>query len=224
MSLSVFEVIGPPMVGPSSSHTAGACRIGWLAQALLGEPPRSATFRLHGAFAATGAGHGTPEALSAGLLGMAPDDERLKDAPELAHAAKVRVVFDEVDLGPQAHPNSVSVEAHGCSSKITLVASSVGGGSIVATEVDGLPADLRGTLETLVLWHRDTPGFLARVTAVLACLEINVASIRTGRFHRGQEALTTVEVDGALPPEVSGLFAKTPAISRLVVIPVLPGH
>lgn len=224
MAPSVFEVIGPPMVGPSSSHTAGACRIGWVARTLLGEEPRVATFRLHGSFAATGAGHGTPEALTAGLLGFTPDDERLKDAPALARDAGVQITFAEIDLGPQAHPNSVTIEAGGDTRRLALTGSSIGGGSIVINEIDGLPADLRGTLETLVLWHRDTPGFLARVTAVLACLEINVASIRTGRTHRGHEALTAVEVDGSLPPEIPALFVRTPAVSRLVVVPVLPGH
>jgi L-serine dehydratase len=223
MALSIFEVIGPPMIGPSSSHTAGACRIGWAARSLLGEAPQSVMFRLHGSFAATGTGHGTPEALIAGILGMAPDDERLKNAPGMAPDAGLEVSFAEIDLGPQAHPNSVRVEARGASRTIDLEAASVGGGSIVVTEIDGLPADIRGVLETLVLWHCDTPGFLAGITAVLACLEINVASIRTGRHHRGQEALTAVEVDGSLPGEVLALFSKTTAISRLAVLPILPG-
>lgn len=223
MGFSVFEIIGPPMVGPSSSHTAGACRIGWAARMLLAESPHTVICRLHGSFAATGAGHGTPEALTAGLLGMAPDDEQLKDALRLAERERVSVSFAEVDLGPQAHPNSVCIELAGENRRLALTASSVGGGSIVLTEIDGLPAEIRGTLETLVLWHRDTPGFLARVTAVLACLEINVASIRTGRMDRGQSAVTAVEIDGVFPPEVPALLTKTPAVARLVVMPILPG-
>ena len=221
--LSVFEIIGPPMVGPSSSHTAGACRIGWAARTLLGETPRHVICRLHGSFAATGAGHGTPEALTAGLLGMAPDDDRLKNAPALAASLGVEVRFEELDLGPQAHPNSVKLEMTGASRSLSVIASSIGGGSIVVTDIDGLPAELRGTLETLLLWHKDTPGFLARITAVLACLEINVASIRTSRTDRGQNALTAVEIDGALPSEVPALLARMPAVARLEVMPVLPG-
>jgi len=161
--------------------------------------------------------------LTAGLLGMPPDDERLKDAPELAKEMGIAVEFAEVDLGPQTHPNSVRIELTGPSRSLALTASSVGGGSIIVTEIDGLPAEIRGTLETLILWHRDTAGFLARVTAVLACLEINVASIRTGRTDRGQSAITAVEIDGVLPPEVPALLSKTPAVARLVVLPVLPG-
>ncbi len=223
MGFSVFEIIGPPMVGPSSSHTAGASRIGWAARALLAESPVSAQILLHGSFFATGDGHGTKEAITAGLLGMAPDDERLKDAPILAEAAGIAVAFGETDLGPQAHPNSASLHLEGASRRLSMTASSIGGGSIVITEIDGLPAEIRGTLETLLLWHRDTPGFLARVTAVLACVEINVASIRTGRLDRGENAVTAVEIDGSFPPEVPALLGKTPAISRLAVMPVLPG-
>ncbi len=221
--LSVFEIIGPLMVGPSSSHTAGACRIGWAARTLLDEAPRRIRCCLHGSFAATGSGHGTPEALIAGLLGMAPDDERLKEAPALAREAGVEVDFTELDLGPQAHPNSVRIEIAGPSHELSLTASSVGGGSIIVTEIDGMPSELRGSLETLVLWHKDTPGFLARTTAVLACLEINVAAIRTGRTHRGQNALTAVEIDGVFPPEVPALLHRAPSVARLVVMPTLPG-
>ena len=223
MGFSVFEIIGPPMVGRSSSHTAGACRIGWVARVLLGEKPQNILCRLHGSFAATGVGHGTLEALTAGLLGMAPDDERLKDAPILAQKEAMSVRFEKMDLGPQAHPNSVRIEMSGQSRELTLTASSVGGGSIIVNEIDDMLSEIPGTLETLVLWHRDTPGFLARITAVLACLEVNVATIRTGRFDRGQSAITAVEIDGKLPEEIHPLLSRTPAVSRLVVVPVLPG-
>ena len=223
MALSVFEIIGPPMIGPSSSHTAGACRAGWLARALLAEAPLGVEFLLHGSFAATGAGHGTPEALAAGMMGFAPDDDRLEGARAGAAGAGIDLSYGEVDLGPQAHPNSVVIVARGATRAVRLTAASVGGGSVVATEIDGLPADLRGTLVTLVFWHRDTPGFLARVTAVLAGLEINVAAIRTGRTDRGAEALTTVEIDGGLPTEACAFFGCMPAVGRLAVVPVLPG-
>lgn len=223
MALSVFEVIGPPMVGPSSSHTAGACRIGWAARAILGEPPRRAEVGLHGSFLATGDGHGTKEALAAGLLGWAPDDERLKNARTEAVVEGLTVNFGEADLGPQAHPNSVRVALQGDHRELTLIASSVGGGSILITEIDGLTMEVRGTLETLILWHFDTPGFLARITAVLASVEINVATIRTSRRERGETAVTAVEIDGVLLPEVPALLAKSRLVARLVVLPVLPG-
>lgn len=223
MRLSVFEIIGPPMVGPSSSHTAGACRIGWAARQLLGESPLHAKLLLHGSFAATGAGHGTQEALAAGLLGLSPDDERIKDALAMAKNAGLHLKFDEIDLGPQAHPNSATIHLLGEHYRLSISASSIGGGSIVVVEIDGQPAEIRGTLETLVLWHRDTPGFLARITAVLACADINVASIRTSRLDRGASAVTAVEIDGTLGSEVPALLKRTPAVARLAIMPVLPG-
>lgn len=221
--MRIFEIIGPSMIGPSSSHTAGACRLGWVARALLDEPPENVRVELHGSFLATGDGHGTKEALTAGLLGFAPDDERLIQSPELARAEGLAIHFGEADLGPQAHPNSARIHLKGPTRQLSLAGASVGGGSVCIQEVDGLPVEIRGTLETLVLWHQDTPGFLARITAVLACVQINVASIRTSRLERGENAITAIEVDGSLPDEVSALLRKTPAIARFVRLPVLPG-
>ncbi|CAN5619190.1 L-serine ammonia-lyase, iron-sulfur-dependent subunit beta [soil metagenome] len=220
--MGVFEIIGPSMVGPSSSHTAGACRIGYAALRILDETPHHATIHLHGSFLATGAGHGTREALAAGLLGMAPDDERLIRALDLA-APDLTIEFQPIDLGPQAHPNSARLDLTGPTRSLFLTASSIGGGSVLLQEIDGQPVEIHGTLETLVLWHHDTPGFLARVTAVLACVQVNVATIRTSRSERGETAITSIEVDGQLPGEVSALLRKTPAITRLAVLAPLPG-
>lgn len=222
-SFSAFEVIGPAMVGPSSSHTAGACRLGWASRAILGEEPVEAQIFLHGSFEATGAGHGTHEAIAAGLLGFAPDDERLKIARDLAAEKKLHLSFAPIDLGPQAHPNSVRIQLTGAEAAILLTGSSIGGGSIRIEELDGFPVAIAGRLETLLLWHHDAPGFLARVTAILGCVELNVAGIRTSRKERGEEALTTIEIDGTFPPEVLALLRCMPAISRLKVLPVLPG-
>src|SRR4051812_123335 len=134
--MGIFEIIGPSMVGPSSSHTAGACRIGYAARHLLDETPQRATIFLHGSFLATGAGHGTHEALAAGLLGMPPDDERLIHALELAKPS-LDVAFKPIDLGPQAHPNSVKIDLEGPTRSLSLTAASVGGGSVCLQEIDG---------------------------------------------------------------------------------------
>jgi len=222
--MRIFEVIGPSMIGPSSSHTAGACRLGWIARILLDEAPRRADIGLHGSFAATGDGHGTKEAIAAGLLGWAPDDARLIQSLELAPSMGVNVHFHEVDLGPQAHPNSASILLGGDLRRLSLIGASVGGGNICIQEVDGLPVEIHGTLETLVLWHQDVPGFLAGITAVLACVHVNVATIRTSRLQRGKDAITTIEVDGTLPVEVSALLRKTVAVERFVLLPIAPGY
>jgi L-serine dehydratase len=223
MSLSTFEIIGPSMVGPSSSHTAGACRIGWAARELLGGTPETARIGLHGSFYATGQGHGTDEAIVAGLLGLRPDDERLKDSFALATQEGLRFEIGEIDLGPEAHPNSTRLELRRGEIELILRAASTGGGSIQLQQIDPFPVDIRGTLETLVLWHLDTAGFLARITAVLACAEINVASIRTSRFERGERALTAVEIDGSFPADVLSVIGRHRAIERLARLPVLPG-
>lgn len=221
--MRIFEIIGPSMIGPSSSHTAGACRLGWAARALLDETPQDAHIGLHGSFLATGDGHGTKEAIVAGLLGFAPDDERLIQSQRLAQEAGMDVRFDEMDLGPQAHPNSTRIELSGSTRTLLLTGASIGGGSVDIVEIDGLPVEIRGTLETLVLWHPDTSGFLASITAVLACVHINVATIRTSRLQRGEEAITAIEVDGTLPDEVSALLRRAPSITRFVRLPILPG-
>lgn len=221
--MSIFEIIGPVMVGPSSSHTAGACRIGYAAQKLLDEQPLAATVYLHGSFLATGDGHGTKEALAAGLLGFPPDDERLIHALELATEKKLSLTFESIDLGPQAHPNSVKIFLQGPTRTLTLVAASIGGGSVRLQEINDLPVDISGTLESLVLWHNDTPGFLASITAVLACVQINVATIRTSRVQRGETAITIIEIDNSLPLEVMSLLKKVSAIHRLLVLSPLPG-
>ena len=224
MGLSVFEIIGPVMTGPSSSHTAGACRIGWAARQVLGEAPRRVTIGLHGSFAATGEGHGTKEALAAGLLGFAPDDERLPRALELASADGVEIVFRDVDLGPEAHPNSADLVMEGATRREKVTASSTGGGAVLITSIDGHDVHLTGRLDTLLLWHNDTPGFLARITALLACVEINVASIRTSRTERGEGALTAIEIDSHLPPPLLALLDHVPSVHRHEVLPVLPGY
>ncbi|MBU3664994.1 MAG: L-serine ammonia-lyase, iron-sulfur-dependent, subunit beta [Chthoniobacterales bacterium] len=224
MGLSVFEIIGPVMTGPSSSHTAGACRIGWAARQVLGEAPCRAEIGLHGSFAATGDGHGTKEALAAGLLGFAPDDERLPRALELAPSAGLQIVFREVDLGAEAHPNSADLSLEGSTRREKITGSSTGGGAVLVTAIDGHDLHLTGRLDTLLLWHNDTPGFLARITALLACVEINVATIRTSRTERGEGALTAVEIDGRFPQTLLALLDHVPSVQRHAVLPVLPGY
>lgn len=221
--MGIFEIIGPSMCGPSSSHTAGACRIGWAARQLLDESPLEVRIQLHGSFLATGDGHGTKEAIVAGLLGMEPDDERLINAIELANKKNIKIIFEAIDLGPQAHPNSTKLILKGVTQSLILTAASVGGGSISLEEIDGLPVSIPGTLEALILWHHDTSGFLARITAVLACVQVNVATIRTSRVQRGENAITVIEIDGHLPKEVSNLFKKMPSVERFIVLPQLPG-
>ena len=216
---SVFQIIGPPMVGPSSSHTAGAVRIGLLGHLLLGGAPQQAVIGLHGSFAATGRGHATDRGIVAGLLGWRPDDERLKDALALAQAAGVVVTFEAVDLGDAAHPNSARLRLARGGETVSLTAASVGGGNVEASELDGLSVSFSGSLDALVMWHQDQPGFLAHVTAVLACVNANIATIRTARAHRGAAAITVIELDATPEPEVTALLSRIDPVTKLRVLP-----
>ena len=211
------------MVGPSSSHTAGACRIGLMARRLLGEAPREVRIDLHGSFAATGEGHATDRALVAGVLGFAPDDERLKDALEIAEKQGVQIEWEEVDLGENAHPNSARLQLRGSEYSSCVIASSIGGGTIRVNQIDEYSVEISGQLETIVLWHDDTSGYLGRVASVCACVDLNIATARTSRHERGAAALTVMEVDGKFEDDVLSVLRRNKGTKHLVHLPVLPG-
>ena len=193
--VGLFDILGPVMVGPSSSHTAGACRLGLMGRAILGATPDRAVIGLHGSFAATGEGHGTQRAIVGGLLGMPPDDLRLRSAYEEAEAAGLDYRFEEVDLGEEAHPNTVTFELAAGDETAAIRGASVGGARIEVTEIDGFPVSLGGDYDTLVLVARDQPGTIAAITGVFAEDEVNLATMRVDRTGRHEEALMTLEVD-----------------------------
>lgn len=200
--MDLFDVIGPVMVGPSSSHTAGAIRLGLLARAAAGFSPVRAAIDLHGSFAETGRGHGTDRGLVAGLLGFAPDDPRLHEVAVHARAAGLAVEFRRADLG-QVHPNTARFHLEGPDgSRCEIQGSSVGGGAVVLTELNGWPVELSGLYHTLLIAHRDRPGVLAGMTGRLASFGLNVATMRVARRQKGGEAMTTVELDHAVPDRV----------------------
>jgi L-serine dehydratase len=200
--MSVFDIIGPRMVGPSSSHTAGALRLGLLARALLGRTPERSKVGLHGSFATTYQGHGTDRAVAAGLLGLAPDDTRIPDSLALARAEGLALAFEPVDLGPDAHPNTLVFELEADGARARLVGSSIGGGSVHVTEVNGRPVDLTGAFDTLIVIARDVPGTTAAVTKLLAEEGVNIAFLEVGREKRGREATMIIEADHAIPESV----------------------
>lgn len=165
------------MVGPSSSHTAGAVRIGYAARKLLGEEPVKAELLLHGSFAATGRGHGTDRALCAGLLGMAPGDMRIPHSFELAEEKGLSVTIGTVELR-DAHPNTALLRLEGGSGRrLELIAVSLGGGRISIRGIDGIATDFSGDLPTLVIANRDEPGCVARVTTTLSQRSVNIATM-----------------------------------------------
>lgn len=218
--MGIFDIIGPVMVGPSSSHTAGAVRIGAFARLVLGSDPAKALIQLHGSFAATGEGHGTPLALLAGLMGLAPDDERIPSAEALAAERGLDYRFEEADLG-EVHPNSVRLVLQAGAAGVELCASSVGGGRISVFLIDGFEVDLAGAYPTILLTYPDRPGAVAVVSAILANAALNIASIKAHRNARGGQALMTVELDTAPPAHVLEALRCLPQFEQVRFIPSL---
>jgi len=207
---TLFDILGPRMVGPSSSHTAGACRLGYVVQAILGGTPDRAVVGLHGSFAMTGEGHGTRKAITGGMLGHLPDDEALRDAEAEAVHRGLDVRFESVELGEDAHPNSAVFEVEKGDEAIRIVGCSIGGGRIQVLEIDGFEVDLSGSLPTIVLVANDVPGTVARVTGRIAERGLNVATVRVDRTGRGERALMTIETDEEVPSEVLAELAEQP--------------
>ncbi len=216
--MNVFDIIGPVMIGPSSSHTAGAARIGRIAGALLEEPVKSARIFLHGSFAKTYKGHGTDKALVAGIMGMKPDDERLKHSLELAKEAGISVEFLTQDI-ENAHPNTALIELTGISGKqVSLQGASVGGGNILVEKVNHMPVEISGQYTTLVVMHRDAPGTIAGVTNYMGSLGVNICNFRLSREQKGGTAVMTIELDSRVGPEVNEHIKQLPNIIGSVML------
>ena len=210
--INIFDMMGPVMVGPSSSHTAGAARIGNMGRTLLGEEVARADIGLHGSFAETGFGHGTDRALLAGLLGMKPDDLRIPNAYEEANRAGMAYSFRTVELR-DAHPNTALLELTGKSGKkLTLQASSIGGGAIVVNKIDGIDVNFTGDFNTLIVRNQDESGSVAAITSILSQVHINVANMSVNRHRRGGDALMVIETDQHIKPNQVAFFAQLPGI------------
>jgi L-serine dehydratase len=197
--VSLFDILGPVMVGPSSSHTAGACRLGLMGRAILGGTPERARIALHGSFAATGEGHGTHRAIVGGLVGIAPDDLRLRHAYDEAKGAGLDWDFEDVNLGDDAHPNTAVLTLTRGAEQVRVRGASVGGGRVEVTEIDGFPVALGGDYHTLVVLARDEPGTIMTITGLCASQGINLATMRVDRTGRHKDALMTIEADTAIP-------------------------
>jgi L-serine dehydratase len=218
--MSLLDMIGPVMIGPSSSHTAGACRLGLVAHHLLGETPRRAVIGLHASFAKTGRGHGTHLALVAGLLGFAPDDARLPRAFEEAEAAGLTAEFRDVDLG-DVHPNTAQIELHGDTQEVTMQGSSTGGGVILVTQVQGLGVNFSGASPTALLRYTDAVGMIARIASTVAADGVNIAALTCTRQTRGGQALLAIELDAPLSPQALAFLGHWPDTNWVRLLPKL---
>lgn len=212
---NIFDILGPVMVGPSSSHTAGAARIGLIARQLFGRQPEKATVYLHGSFAATGKGHGTDKALIAGLLGMLPDDMRIPSSFEVAHEAGMEFTIQNKDI-KEAHPNTAQIimEAEGVPT-MKIQAYSIGGGRIRVCKLDGIDVNFSGESCTLIIRNVDEPGRIREVATALSNAEINVATMQVFRDKRGGTAVMVVETDQIVPREAIEDLESKPGIIRV---------
>lgn len=216
--MDILDIIGPIMVGPSSSHTAGAVRIGLVARKLLGSTPVRAELYLHGSFAATGRGHGTDMALIAGLLGFAPDDERIPQSFEYAKKAGLEFRFDTIQLR-DAHPNSVLIKACGAGGhSIEVVGASIGGGRIQIRQLNGMPLCFSAEQPTLIVNNEDQPGSVADVSRLLAEHGINIATFQVNRSSRGGTAVMVIECDATLSDDIAADIRRLPGILNAVCV------
>ncbi len=194
--MHLFDVIGPVMIGPSSSHTAGAARIGRVVRKLLGAQPVQADIGFHGSFAKTYEGHGTDRAVAGGLMDFDVDDPRLRNSLTLAREAGLILRFSSVNLRG-VHPNTIVIDARSADGRrINIQAASIGGGSIRIQSMNGLEVGFSGTENTIVIQHHDAPGVIARVSGLLASQSMNIATMRVFRKKAGAEAIMVLETDG----------------------------
>lgn len=197
--MNVFEILGPVMVGPSSSHTAGAVRIGLMTRKLLAQRPVEAVIGMYGSFAATGRGHGTDKALVAGLLGMRPDDMRIPDSFRYAEEAGFQFSFETIQLR-EAHPNSVLIRVKGEKGReLTVQASSLGGGRIMINRLDDIDVNCTCEMPTLIVHNMDRPGHVSQVTTMLSQNSVNIANMSLYRNKRGGRAVMVIETDQPIP-------------------------
>jgi len=195
---SIFDMIGPIMIGPSSSHTGGVVRIGKVARLIFGEQPEMATITFYNSFARTYEGHGSDRAILAGLLGMNPDDERIKTAYDCAKEANMEFVKKAVMNASALHPNTIKIEMKKGSKEITVVGVSRGGGLISIVEVDGFTCNFDGQSKTLIITAKDVKGSVAFITNVVAHDDCNIATMTVNRSGKNDRAKLVIEMDSEL--------------------------
>lgn len=216
--MNVFDIIGPVMIGPSSSHTAGAVRLGRVAYKLLGEEAAAADIELTGSFAQTYRGHGTDKALVASIMGMDSDDERIRTSLDLARESGLKVTFRETNIH-NAHPNTARITLTGKNGGSAVVqGASVGGGNILITSINGMSVSFTGQYNTILVRHQDKPGAIAAVTQFMAGSGMNIGNFRLSREHRGGEAMMTIEVDGEVSDTVMNSLGALEVVQQAVLI------
>ena len=216
--LQVFDILGPIMIGPSSSHTAGAVRIGKYARSVLGKTPVKAVIRFSGSFAKTYKGHGTDKAVIAGILGMDTDDSRIRNSMQIATEEGLDFIFIEEDIDG-AHPNTAEITLTDAEGRSALIqGASIGGGNIVINKINDTEVSISGKSDTLVIPHDDVPGMIAVVTNILAEKGVNVHGFSLGRDRKGGIAVMTIEIDGDIDESINEAIMECPNIHASTIL------
>ena len=216
--LQVFDILGPIMIGPSSSHTAGAVRIGKYARSVLGKKPVKAVIRFSGSFAKTYKGHGTDKAVIAGILGMDTDDSRIRNSMQIATEEGLDFIFIEEDIDG-AHPNTAEITLTDAEGRSALIqGASIGGGNIVINKINDTEVSISGKSDTLVIPHDDVPGMIAVVTNILAEKGVNVHGFSLGRDRKGGIAVMTIEIDGDIDESINEAIMECPNIHASTIL------
>lgn len=217
--IGIFDIIGPNMIGPSSSHTAGALRIALLAGKMVPGRIVRAEFTLYGSFAKTYRGHGTDRALLGGILGFDTEDKRIRDSYQLADQAGLRYQFVENHTNKDTHPNTVDIRLENQEGRVTQVTGvSVGGGRVKIKRINGVKIDFSGEYNTILVRQLDKPGIVAYIAKCLSEYDINIAYMRLYRESKGENAYSIIEVDGEIPPQVVEKIHQSPNISEALLI------
>ncbi len=215
---SIFDVLGPIMIGPSSSHTAGAARLAKLAREICGESIKSVKIYLHGSFSKTYKGHGSDRALIAGILGYEPQDERLRNSLEAAKDVGLKYEFIHEDLG-HVHPNSVKFEIiSDTNTKTTVVGASVGGGAVIITNINGFETELTGDYDAIITKHEDKKGVIKDLSNLLYFYDLNIANMKVIRNKQTKEASMIVEIEGEMDMSVLDLIKESSAVKKIMFI------
>lgn len=204
---TLFDIIGPVIIGPSSSHTAGAVRLGLIAGKIFGEKPQKVRFVLYNSFAKTGKGHGTDKGLLAGVMGFDVDDERIKDSYNIAQKAGIEFEF-EYRTDFNRHPNSVDMVFENANNRMKICGNSLGAGEVVINKINGYTFNIDGDYSTLILIYKDKPGMVYRVSALIQGQDVNIATMHCDRNAKGEEASMGICLDAPLPAYVVGELNK----------------
>ena len=217
--ISVFDVIGPNMVGPSSSHTAGACAIAYLAQKMNNGVLKKVTFTLYGSFSQTYRGHGTDRALLGGIMGFSTDDIRIRDSFSIATAKGIDFSFIPNDTNTDLHPNTVDIRMENEDGRVMSVrGESTGGGKVRIVRINQVQVDFTGEYNAVIIIQQDKPGVAAHITKCLGDYNVNIAFMRIFRESKGETAYTIVESDGKLPDDIASRLRDNPHIHDVMLI------